>query len=196
MFLARQDPGLTFGYNMKLNSSTPFLRLVSLHTLALLVFCTSPAAITSTAQTKPFKITSTTAQLFYGDKGTFSADAAEDDTGPPYVPPKFWNTPIQYENRSTSVLVIVEVSGDGRRTPERKLEFTARYIPWDRESRPIVVQRIVPVSIPIKVGEYDKYYAGFWLYETGCHPVRLTARIIGRGETSSVKKVIKFGCGE
>jgi hypothetical protein len=33
----------------------------------------------------------------------------------------------------------VEVTGDGEVTPERKLEFTARYIPFSRESREIVV---------------------------------------------------------
>jgi hypothetical protein len=136
------------------------------------------------------------ALLFYEDKGTFSEDAADDDKGPPYVPPRFWNTPTQYEKRSSSVLVVVEVAGDSMRTPVPQLEFTARYVPWDRAKKPIVVHRLVPVDIPIKVKERDNYYAGFWLYDTACNPVRLTARIVGRNEKSIVKKVIKFGCGE
>jgi hypothetical protein len=160
------------------------------------MLCLFGAATVSYAQTLPYKITSMKALLFYEDKGTFSTDGAEDDHGPPYVPPKFWNTPLQYENRSTSVFVVVEVTGDAGRTPPGSLEFTARYIPWDRESRPLVIRKSVPISIPMKIEEKDKFYAGFWLYRTGCNPVRLTARVVGRGETSLVKKVIKFGCGE
>jgi len=112
------------------------------------------------------------------------------------VPPRFWNTPLQYENRSRSVFAVVEVVGSALSNPERKVEFVARYIPWDREKRAVVVRRIVTVRIPVKVGNTDKFYAGFWLYETGCNPVKLTARIIGPGETATARKVIKFGCGE
>jgi hypothetical protein len=147
-------------------------------------------------QTQPYKITSLKAMLFFEDKGTFSPDAADDDAGPPYAPPRFWNTPMQYENRSTSIFVVVEVSGDGRRTPLPKLEMTARYIPNGLATKPIVIRKIVSVEIPIKVREYDKYYAGFWLDRTGCNPVKLSARLIGRHESSSIKKVIKFDCGE
>jgi hypothetical protein len=55
-----------------------------------------------------------------------------------------------------------------------------------------VVRRIVP----IRIRENGKYMAGFWLYEAGCHPVRLSARIIGQREASTMKRIIKFGCGE
>ena len=164
--------------------------------LFLLTFSLSALTRASSVKVTPFKITAMKAMLFYEDKGTFSPDVSEFDTGPPYVPPKLWNTPMQYENRSTSVLVIVEVTGDGGGAAKRKLEFTARYIPWERESREIVVRKAAPISIPIKIDENDKYNAGFWLYETGCNPVKLTARIIGQREASTVKRVIKFGCGE
>jgi hypothetical protein len=122
-------------------------------------------------QAQPYQITSMKAMLFFEDKGTFSPDAADDDAGPPYVPPRFWNTPMQYENRSTSVFVVVEVSGDGRRTPLPRLEMSARYTPNGLGAKPVVVRKIVSVEIPIKVREYDKYYSGFWLYRTGCNPV-------------------------
>ena len=102
---------------------------------------------------------------------------------------------MQYENRSASVLVIVEVSGEG--SSERRLEFTARYIPFTRASKEIVVRRVVPVNISIKAGaKPDHYFVGFWLYETGCNPVKLTARILGQRRTATVRKVIKFDCGE
>ena len=81
-------------------------------------------------------------------------------------------------------------------TPERKLEFTARYIPWQRESKEIVVRRVVPIRIAIKVGEKDNYHAGFWLYETGCNPVKLAVRVSGLRKAPATKRVIKFGCEE
>jgi hypothetical protein len=102
---------------------------------------------------------------------------------------------MQYENRSTSVLVVVEVSGEGN--SEGRLEFTARYIPFTRASKEIVVRRVVPVNISIKSGaKPDHHFAGFWLYETGCNPVKLSARILGQRRTATVRKVIKFDCGE
>ena len=172
----------------------PYFKRLPLLLLTALVFCIP--TLTSNAQTRPNKIVSMKAQLFYEDKGTFSeGDAAEDDHGPPYSPPKFWNTPMQYENRSTSVLVVVEVSGDGN--SEGRLEFTARYIPYTRASKEIVIRRVVPVNIPIKAGaEPDHHFVGFWLYEAGCNPVKLSARILGPRRTATVRKVIKFDCGE
>jgi len=151
---------------------------------------------TAKAQTNATKIVSMKAQLFYEDKGTLSAeDATEDDHGPPYSPPKFWNTPMQYENRSTSVLVVVEVAGEGNSAG--RLEFTARYIPYTRASKETVVRRVVPFNISIKAGaKPDHHFVGFWLYETGCKPVKLSARILGQRRTAPVKKVIKFDCGE
>src|SRR5215813_8958499 len=115
--------------------------------LLLFAFCVQTS--TTNAQTNKNKIVSMKAQLFYEDKGTFSKeDAAEDDHGPPYSPPKFWNTPMQYEDRSTSVFVVVEVSGEG--SSEGRLEFTASYIPLTRASKEIVVRRVVPVNISTK----------------------------------------------
>lgn len=136
------------------------------------------------------------AMLFYEDKGSFSADVSDADNGPPYVPPKLWNTPMQYENRATSVLVTIEVTGEAELTPEPKLEFTARYIPLGRESKEVVIRRIVSVRIPVKVREHDNFNAGFWLYNVGCNPVKLRARIMGQREASTTKRVIKFDCGE
>jgi hypothetical protein len=144
------------------------------------------------------RISSLKAVLFFEDKGTFSEDVSEVDIGPPYVPPKLWNTTMHYEDRSTSVFVTVEVIGEpSSRAP--KLEFIARYVPWQKERGEIVVRKVVRINLPMKArvaGEdHDKFYAGFWLYETGCNPVRLSARIVGQ-RLSTVKKVIKFGCGE
>ena len=134
--------------------------------------------------------------LFYEDKGTFSDDVADPDTGPPYVPPRLWNTPMHYEDRSTSVFVTIEVAGEAGIEPEPQLELIARYKPLN-SVRLRVVRRVVSIDIPIKTGkDKDNFHAGFWLYDTGCDPVRLSARIIGRGGAAPLKKVIKFDCGE
>jgi hypothetical protein len=171
-------------------------RRVWLPLLFLLTLLMSAATTNSNERVQPLKVTALKAMLFYEDNGTFSPDVAAVDSGPPYVPPSHWNTPVQYENRSSSVLVIVEITGDAELTPERKLEFTATYVPWQRESRPLVIRKVVPINIPVKVGEPDKFNAGFWLYETGCNPVKLTARIVGQRPASMTKRVIRFGCGE
>ena|SRR5215813_4608650 len=173
-------------------------RLVCISIFCLLIYSLSATSTAAGDGARRLEISSMKAMLFYEDKGTFSDDVSEEDTGQPLSPPKLWNTPLHYEQRSTSVFVVVEVSGD-EHDEERRLEFTARYLPLmrgSRQSRPILVRKIVLINLPTKVGEHDKFHAGFWLYDTGCNPVRLTARIIGRGEPSSVKRVIRFDCGE
>ena len=151
------------------------------------------SAVGQQPQKQNVHIASMQAKLFYQDKGTFSEDVSVPNSGPPYVPPSHWNTPMQYENRSTSVFVSVEVTGNAG--DEKQLEFTARYIPWQRETRPIVITKRLSAHLPVKVGESDSYHAGFWLYDTGCNPVFLTARIVG-SKSPVIKRVIKFGCGE
>jgi hypothetical protein len=46
----------------------------------------------------------------------------------------------------------------------------------------------------INIGSDEKFFGGFWLYETGCHPVTLTARIVGQKQT--LRKTINMRCGE
>ena len=157
----------------------------------LLILLAGGARSVASQQTKKPEIRMQ-AKLFYQDKGTFSEDVSVPNDGPPYVPPSHWNTPTQYENRSTSMFVSVEVAGD---VDEKQLEFSARYIPWQREHRPITVVKRVAIQIPVKVGETDSYHAGFWLYDTGCNPVLLTGRIVG-SKAPVIKRVVKFGCGE
>jgi hypothetical protein len=148
-------------------------------------------------QKPSFKISSLKAQLFFEDKGSFSSDVSEEDEGPPYVHPTLWNTPLHDEDRSTSMLVTIEISGEAFSLPERKLEFTARYIPWEKEAGAIVVKKVLPIAMIGSAGkQVTRFNAGFWLYDTGCNPVQLTARIVGQSEPSLTKRVIKFGCGE
>jgi hypothetical protein len=46
----------------------------------------------------------------------------------------------------------------------------------------------------INIGSNNNFFAGFWLYETGCHPVELTARIVG--QKRRLRKTINLRCGE
>ena len=133
------------------------------------------------------------AQLFYEDTGKFSKDVLSD--------PKFvlWNTIIgegSAEGPSSSTLVQVEVTGTpGSYEPLRKVEITARYKVSARAGQRSVIKRTVPVGILSRSG---KFYAPLWLYDTGCDPVEVSARLIGQrsSSSSSLRKTIEFRCGE
>jgi hypothetical protein len=49
-------------------------------------------------------------------------------------------------------------------------------------------------TMKINIGSENKFFAGFWLYETGCHPVELTARVVGQKQR--MRKTINLRCGE
>jgi hypothetical protein len=136
------------------------------------------------------------AMLFYENDGTFSPDVSEIEHQPFVVPSLLWNNSMKGgpgEGTSSSVLVTVEVTGEysyHRRPPQ--IEFTAKYVPIYRNSGAIIVRKRAAITINAN----GKYIAGFWLYQTGCHPVKLSARIVGLSEGSTVRRVIRFGCGE
>jgi hypothetical protein len=140
-----------------------------------------------------FTITSVQALLFYDNSGAFSEDVADDISDNVVVPSILWNTPIEGASRkgaSTSVLIKVEVSGKDAAHLNRSIELTLKYKPLER-SKEIVQRRVRP----IRMGEDGKFIAGFWVDEVGCNPVVLTARVTGQTR-STVKKIIRFGCGE
>jgi hypothetical protein len=134
----------------------------------------------------PYKITAIKAMLFYDGKGTFSRDVL--------AKPDFalWNTIIgegDAEGASNSTLVLVEIKGnpsENEASPPRKIEFTAS------ASGRVLLRRTTEIGL----FENGKYYAAFWLYETGCQPVKLSARIVGQAQPSSMRKTIPFACGE
>lgn len=164
--------------------------------LLLLTALSATAVIKAQGQPPPFKITALKAMLFYDNTGAFSADVAAEDDGVFFVPSILWNTTIPGGIRpgsTSSTLVTVEVTGETQYQPlPRKIVLTARYIPLNRTRRETVIIR----TTSIYVGEGGKFVAGFWLDETGCNPVRLSARIVGQRGPSRLKKIIKFGCGE
>jgi hypothetical protein len=134
------------------------------------------------------------AVLFFETSGTFSPDVFTS-------PVNLWNTPIEGASRegaSESMLVTVEIKAEGPGwTPTgRKVQLTARYRiadksgPSNSKVKPVFFNR----TMRINASSQDKFFAGFWLYETSCHPVTLTARIVGQKTT--LRKQIDMRCGE
>lgn len=164
----------------------------------LILLLTSPAfsqsagtarggASSRSSSTPPYKIAAIKAMLFYEDKGTFSRDVL---AKPDFT---FWNTIIgegDAEGPSNSTMVLVEVTGKASSNgpaPLRKVEFSAV------ASGKILLKRTTAIGLAEDTG---KFYAAFWLYDTGCHPVKVTARIVGQPQTSAVSRTIPFACGE
>lgn len=138
--------------------------------------------------TKP-RLTGMSAMLFYETNGKFSPDVFTNQVN-------LFNTVIEGSSRegaSSSMLVVVEVSGDRFESGEgRKIELTARYHSPEVNGRakPAFFQK----TMSINLSSENKFFAGFWLYDTGCFPVRLSARILGQRER--LQKTINLRCGE
>src|SRR6266487_470432 len=165
---------------------TQIARLVVVFSLGSLTFPTNLAAA-GTPITPPYEITAVKAMLFYNGSATFSPDVlAKPDF-------RFWNTIIgegDAEAPSNSTLVLVEVTGHpspNEAPPSRKVELTAT------TSRKILLKRTIDIGL---FGNGGKLYAAFWLYETGCQPITLLARIVGQTPSSPVTRKIPFACGE
>lgn len=130
------------------------------------------------------------AMLFFENTGKFSPDVFTNQVN-------LWNTPIEGASRegaSESMLVVVEIrsEGEGWLPRNRKVQLTARYRIADRSGhgKPAFFTK----TMTINIGSDEKFFAAFWLYETGCHPVELNARIVG--QKGSLRRKINFGCGE
>jgi hypothetical protein len=167
---------------------TTRVRFVAFSFIILLALASSLEAITKHKATAPppFKITVIKAMLFLEGTGTFSEDIL---TQPNLA---LWNTIIgegSAGSPSNSTLVMVEVSGQydpNAAAPNRKVEFTAT------AANKILLKKLAD----IRIGKDGRYYAAFWLYDTGCDPVKLSARIVGQSQPSAMSKTIPFKCGE
>jgi hypothetical protein len=160
----------------------------SLFIIMLAVASTANArAVNARAAPPPYKITAIKAMLFYEQKGTFSRDIL----AKPEM--SLWNTIIGEGGAgapSSSTLVMVEVTGKGgvdAPTPLRKVELTAS------TSTKVILKRATEIGL---LEESGKFYGAFWLYDTGCDRVKLSARIIGQAQPSVMTRVIPFECGE
>jgi hypothetical protein len=149
---------------------------------ALLLLSCAPAPVCEAQGRKRVRIAAIQAKLFYDSTGTFSEDALTGRVD-------LWNSPF---DSSYSTLVLVELEGlPGYLEPEVRVQLVARYVPFDREKGAV---RVRQVEVIRNGSEDGKAYAAFWLKRTGCHPVRLAARIVG--QRRRVEETIPFGCGE
>lgn len=139
------------------------------------------------AQTKIApKISAVRAQLFYDASGTFSDDIlANKDLS-------LWNTIIGEGSAgepSTSTFVSVVISGRNIPLGSLKIEITAT----GRKNR-LIQKKLLDVDL---YDERAKFFAPFWLYDTGCEEIKISARLIGKGASAvPVVKKIPFACGE
>ena len=90
---------------------------------------------------------------------------------------------------STATLVLVEVSGrpGSLAQPERRVEFVVK------SDGKVRFEKSIPVEV---LSENGRFFAAFWLYDTGCEPLELHARITGQSVTSERTGRLNFVCGE
>ncbi|MDQ2746526.1 MAG: hypothetical protein M3T96_04615 [Acidobacteriota bacterium] len=162
-------------------SKAGFYRLTAV--MLFLVFGAADAA----AQTKGLvKISAVRAQLFYEDKGTFSKDIFSDKNF------DLWNTGAgegSAEGPSKATLVTVEVSGGNASPDNLKLEIAAT-----GKANRVIQKKVFDVFI---YQEVFKFYAAVWVADTPCEPVKITAKLVGKGAAvAPVVKTIAFACGE
>jgi hypothetical protein len=145
---------------------------------------------TSGDNTPPYKITAIKAFLYYDQKGTFSENIIDN--------PDFntlWNTVIgegSAGSPSNATMVVVEITGKaGTYEMSRQIEFIATET--DQQGKKTKFKRTCEIGI---LNENGKYFAAFWLYDTGCIPLKLSARIVGQSQASKMEKKIEFNCGE
>ena len=122
------------------------------------------------------------ARLFYESTGTFSENVLTERGF------DLWNTPFDW---TYATFVVVEVEGvPAYLARRRRIDLTARYVPLGRK-RSVRLRQTEWIR---NGSESGKAYAGFWLRNTGCEPVYLTARLAGHRRP--LRATIQFGCGE
>ncbi len=159
--------------------------------LLLMVSLCLNLKVSAQTRTPPYKINAIKAMLYYEGNGTFSRDILA-------KPDFFLFNTIIGEDASETTMVLVEVTGKpDSDEPLRKIEFTAAYQYYRRQvPRTVSIKRVVEIGSIGSFDKPDKSYIAFWLNNTGCFPVKITARIIGQAQPSTMSKTILFGCGE
>jgi hypothetical protein len=131
-------------------------------------------------------VTAVRAQLYFEETGTFSRDIL--------VPPAFvlWNTIIgegDAGRASHSTLVTAEVSGNHVAVGAVRVTITAS----GSNGRTLARHETTVDLYDNKV----RFYAPLFLVNTGCDKITITARLSGRGvSTTPAVRMIPFHCGE
>jgi hypothetical protein len=155
-----------------------------------LVACAAVSVILShpvPAQATPsYTITDVRAHLFYSDGATFS----ENLVGNPKIR-ALWNTPIGEGDAgapSSATLVVVEISGKpGSYEAGRGVELAVR------DGKREIFRLSQALSV---LSDKGHAYAAFWLYDTGCAPLRISTALLGQRNPTRRVVDIPFHCGE
>jgi hypothetical protein len=134
----------------------------------------------------PYRITDVRAHLFYSGEGTLSGNLiGSKGIG------SLWNTIIGEGGSggaSSATLIIVEISGKpGSYGGRSSVELAVR------GSTKEVFRRTQQLDV---LSDKGKAYVGFWLYGTGCDPLRISARLVGSSKSNASTIEIPFHCGE
>ena len=160
-------------------------RIPQLICLTLVFLFLANADVFSQTKTAP-KITAIRAQLFFEQTGTFSEDLLS------MKELALWNTIIGEGSAgaaSTSTFVTVEISGRNVDVGTTKVEIIAT-----GDKNRLIQKKLIDVQL---YDERTKFYAPFWLYDTGCEEIKISARLVGKTAPKTiVKKTIPFACGE
>jgi hypothetical protein len=152
------------------------IRSVLLLAIALLL----ALPLTAGAAGSGGRITAVRAMLFHNQTGQFSKDILPD-------PKAALNDALPFH----STLVVVEVSGPPNGVSGSSVDFAVRRgkgkVAPDKISRQT---ELIP-----GFSDKGRYYASFWLYDTACDPVQITATLRG-DEANKWEKVIPFDCSE
>jgi hypothetical protein len=131
-----------------------------------------------------FEIARLQAKLFYHDLGMLSDDVlARSDSAPGSIPVIGGDEAV----RSNATLIIVEVWGPAG-TMDRRLGVELIVTSRSRT----LLDRTVRVQ-PLQGG---KFFAGFWIYDTGCEPLALRARLVNGKSRSEKTANLIFTCAE
>jgi hypothetical protein len=132
-----------------------------------------------------YRVVSVEALLFYSDSGSFSADVLRDSTF------SLWNAPTgggSARGPSTATLLRVVLAGPPNSYP-RQLRLRVS----GRAGGRTVLSRTSRLGV---FGSDGRYYSGFWLYDTGCLPVLVSAELVGANPPSRLHARLGFECGE
>lgn len=162
------------------------MKAIFLLTIALLLAAQSSMAIGA----GPAKITAIKALLFDDRTGELSKDVLSQSD--PDIP-ELWNITMW----SHTTLVLVEISGSPEQlVASSRVNFVAAYKAWTpgRDAQPAerTVRQVGSVG---RLSEKGKTYVGFWLYDTGCYPVQISAMLSGDPK-SKQEAAIPFACGD
>ncbi|HEV7566398.1 MAG TPA: hypothetical protein VGO31_10600 [Microbacteriaceae bacterium] len=149
--------------------------------------------LSARAEVAPYRVAMIGAYLFYNDSGAFSPNIPADAA--------LWNTIIGEgwaRESSTSTLVRVVVTGaNGSYEPHRAIQLTVskgRRAPSGKTAWRTPTRKTQGLSV---LSARGRTVVGFWIYDTGCEPLKLTATVTGQAPTRPAPaRVIMFACGE